>query len=33
MKDKDSEIRREDNARHEEELLNRRDFLIGLRKW
>ena len=30
---KDSEIRSEDNARNEEELLNRRDFLIGLKKW
>jgi len=33
MKDNDSEIRREDNAPDGEELLNRRDFLIGLKKW
>lgn len=33
MKDNDSEIRREDNAPEGEELLKRRDFLIGLKKW
>lgn len=33
MKDNDSEIRIEDNSPDDEELLNRRDFLVGLKKW
>jgi len=33
MMKKDLEIKQENNARHEEEMLNRRDFLVGLRKW
>ena len=33
MKDKDPEITRNDNTPDEEALLNRRDFLIGLKKW
>ena len=33
MKKDDSEIRRVDRASEGEELLKRRDFLIGLKKW
>ena len=33
MKDKESEIKKKDNAPDEEEQLNRRDFLVGLKKW
>lgn len=33
MKDNDSEIRSEENIPDEGELLNRRDFLVGLKKW
>jgi len=33
MKNKYSEIRKENNASNEKELLNRRDFMIGLKKW
>lgn len=33
MKDNDSEMRREEKAPEGEELLQRRDFLIGLKKW
>lgn len=33
MKDKDAENIKEENAPDEEALLNRRDFLVGLKKW
>jgi hypothetical protein len=33
MKDNDSEMRREEKAPEGEKLLQRRDFLIGLKKW
>lgn len=33
MKDNDSEIRGKDHAPDEKEMLNRRDFLVGLKKW